>query len=698
MIKKRLLPQLVLMLLLASILGCMSSEERAEELYQKGMSLLDKDPNQAEKSFKNALIMQKTMVKAMYGLALVSLHEGSSKSAHKFLEQALEQDPNYLDALIQSSQLLLAEGQLDLALIRCNQALAIDRDNVAALNLRAQLQLKLGDAKGAIEFAQHVLLKDVHNQEAYITLATERQMAKDQTKAIAYLDQALVANNKSLNIQLKKAIALEINAAPQVADQAYQTILTLFPDNIFAKKCYLYFLQKNNRQDGVEQQLRAIAQSAPQGDIQAKLDVVKFVTDTRGGEAGEAELARFVKDAPKNYGLAFVLLDLYQAKNATQQQDALLDQIVAKAGKTADGYRARGLVAEKFIRLGKRVEANHVLDEILKKDTRNGLALKLKAQLALDAKDYPGAIAYLRTVLRDSPKSLDAALMLATAYEKSNLMTFAEEQYSNAFVSSQYSATYGVPYADFLLRIKQPARADRVSKKIQASDLTGKDNLSTQIYAAINASKNVVDGSLSAYIRANETDAADVASITAIIQTYMYAGQYKEALDFINSVLGNTQNDADIALLKAQIHAAMGDQSTAINTLVGVIKADPKDDAAYQQLAATQLAFELNADAQDTAEQALSFLPENFELKLLKARIFVLTGRFDEAIKLYNQLLEKRPESIFASSRLAKLLVEQRGDGASMRRAEALTKLFKDNQAPEFAATYRQVLEKLAQN
>ena len=53
--KNILLGKLIIVLLMTAITGCSSPEEKAEKYYQKGMALLESDPDKARLEFSNAL-------------------------------------------------------------------------------------------------------------------------------------------------------------------------------------------------------------------------------------------------------------------------------------------------------------------------------------------------------------------------------------------------------------------------------------------------------------------------------------------------------------------------------------------------------------------------------------------------------------------------------------------------------------------
>ena len=393
---KNIVPKFFITLfLLICIASCSSPEEMAEKYYEKGMALLEKDPDKAKLEFQNALQIKKNMTKAMYGIALVAEQKGDWKATFGLMNKVLQQDPKHVGALVKTGQLLLAGGKLDVALERSNRALQLDKNNVPALNLHAAVKLKLDDSKGAIEYANLALAKDPGNQDAYVVLASERLLAKDETKAIEYLDKALAKDEKNLSIHLIKIKALENLSRTKEVEQNLQKVIKLFPDSAYARKTYAQFLLKFERKDEAEQQLRAIAALAPK-DIQAKLDVVKFLIATKGAETGRRELEGFVKKEPENYELAFALVNLYRAQKNQTDEDKLLNQISQKAGDTTNGFKARGLIAYKLILAGKKVEASKLLNTILEADKTNQQALTLRANLAIDAKNYDAAIADLR--------------------------------------------------------------------------------------------------------------------------------------------------------------------------------------------------------------------------------------------------------------------------------------------------------------
>ena len=718
MVKKTAFNLFITTLLLMLLVACSSPEEKAEKYYQKGMALLDKDPAKAKLEFQNALQIKKNMSKAMYGLGLAAEREGDWKGAFALMREVVEQDPKNINAIVKLGQIFLAAGKLDFALEKSSKALELDKNNVAALNLYAAIQLKQNNKKGALETANLALAQDAHNQDTFLVLANISLAENDSTKAIAYFDQALAGNEKNLTVQFLKAKALEALSKSEEADKTYQKMVQMFPDNAFIRKTYAQFLMKTNRANDAELQLRAIADSSPDNLI-AKLDVINFILASRGGVAGRTEMESYVKKEPKNYELAFALGDLYRAQKDSVAEEKLLNQIIKQASGSPPGYKAQGLIAYKLMADGKNAEASRLLNEIISADKSNTLALTLRANLAMQAKNYDAAISDLRSVLRDSPDSSNAALMLATTYENAGSAELAEENYIKALDTSKLSAQYGVPYAQFLLRRKQPERAEKVLEsmlsahpndmqamrafaqfKIAKGDYAGAQALADrvkntyaqspitdEILGAISANKNDLVGTISSLKRAYEKSPNDIKLINAIVNTYVQAGKTQDAVAFMQAVTKTSPNNVEAKLILGQLYSSAGMSQNAIQTFNDLIQTNPNMVVAYQRLALEQVNTKFKVEAEKTIEQGLKITPNDFGLMLTQASIYEASAKYDNAISVYEKLIVVRPDSDLVANNLASLLLDTRTDKASLERAYQLISKVKVNLMPQFMDT-----------
>jgi cellulose synthase operon protein C len=718
MMKKTLFNVLITSLLLTLLVACSTPEEKAEKYYQKGMALLDKEPAKAKLEFQNALQIKKNMLKAMYGLGLVAEREGDWKGSFALMREVAEQDPKNMNATIKLGQIFLAANQLDYALEKSKKALELDKNNVSALNLYAAVQLKMNNKSEALEYANLALAQDANNEDTFIVLANISLAESESTKAIEYFDKALAKNEKNLTVQFLKVKALETLEKPTEAEKSYQKMLQLFPDNTFVKKTYAQFLMKSGRSADAEQQLRVIAQSSSD-NLTAKLDVINFILASKGDAAGRAEMESYVKKEPQNYDLAFALGDLYRAQKDPVAEEKLLNQIISQAKNTQPGYKAQSLIAYQLIANGKNAEASKILNEVIEADKSNSLALTLRASLALQAKNYDAAISDLRSVLRDSPDTSNAALMLATAYESSGSAELAEESFLKAFESSKLSSQYGIPYTQFLMRRKQPERAEKLLESLLSShpndapairalaqfkiargdyagaqaladrvkDMNSQSALSDEILGAMSLNKKDLAASINAFKRAHEKAPNDLKPINAIVSTYVQAGKTPEAIAFVQTLTKMNPSNADVKMILGQLYASSGMTQNAVQTFNDVIHLSPNMIAAYQRLALALVNSQFKVEAEKAIEQGLKVAPNDFGLRITQASVYEASGKFDKAIAVYEKLMAERPDADIVANNLASLLLDNRKDKASYQRAYQLINKAKTNQYPQFLDT-----------
>jgi cellulose synthase operon protein C len=212
--------------------------------------------------------------------------------------------------------------------------------------------------------------------------------------------------------------------------------------------------------------------------------------------------------------------------------------------------------------------------------------------------------------------------------------------------------------------------------------------LSDQILGAISTSKNDVDGSLTAYLRAHSADPKDSKPIAAIINTYMQAGKSAEALAFIDNVLEANPNYSEVKLMQGQIFASIGNSQKANKIFEDIIKAQPNHPLAYRELAISQMRAKQTDAAEETINKGIAAMPGELDLKLLQANIYEANERYEEAIKTYEKILKNHPNSMIAANNLASLLLDYRDDKASIARAYELVKSSKDSQIPQLLDTY----------
>ncbi len=445
--------------------ACSSPTDKANEFYRKGMALFEQGGRenlvQADKAFRNALEIKKTLTPAVYGLALVAEKQGRVQEFFSYLNQVVEQNPGHLEAQVKLGKLLLGAGQIERALEASNRAMAVNAEDPSVQLLHAGVLLKQGDRERAIGIAGKLLAANPKNAEVLEFLAGERLDAGDFEMAVEYADRALAINGDLVPVLIVKTQALENGSKKEAAEETMRRLVSLQPDNASFRNALIRLLVQHGRKDAAEAELRETAARNPK-DVQAKMDVVHFVQAAKGPMAARKELESYIGREPGNNELKFALAGLLHAQNDKASAEALVRTIMAEAGDSRDRIKAEGILAAYLLEGGDRKSALALVDEILAEDERNEQALVLKASVALDENRIDEAISDLRAILRDAPDSARALLLLARAHEKQGAFDLAEDHYARALQAGRMEVSYGLAYAEFLMRRNQSVRAEKL--------------------------------------------------------------------------------------------------------------------------------------------------------------------------------------------------------------------------------------------
>lgn len=701
------------------VVGCSSAEEKVAKYVSKGQEYLAAgDLTKARIEFQNALQIEPNKLDAISALADIAERSGDWQRLYGLLAKVAELDAKNPKAHVRLARLLLAAGDLKRANESVSAALVLSPNDPDVMTLQAALLLKGGDGKGAADWARKALKQNPKQADALVVLATERMQQKDPTQALVLLDQALALNPKDMGVSLIKVQAHEELQQLDQAEAVLRKLVADAPGNPAYRKALAYFYLSHKQSDKAIAELRALAAANPK-DTKAQLDVVSFVASTQGKEAARAELNRLIAADGKNDEYRFALGELLTLMGKAPEAAKVYEAIIEKADVSQEGTRARGALARIKLAQGDKAGTAALVAEILKRDARNEDGLLLQATLDLDAGKREEAIAGLRTILRDIPNSGRAHLMLARAHDLEGAKDLALDHFGRAW-NAKKSAQYGVPYAEYLLRVGKPDQAPDVLKEVlrlepdntqatrllaqayigtgdlaaaqaladSASKSNDQANTATVIQAAIFEAQQNYNSSIQAFRKAYEAAPAEAQPIAALVSSYLRAGKTREAQDFLQSVLNASPENTSARLLLAQLQASSGKREAALSNYEAVLSKDSKNTEAYAGLMRLHQAAGNSEAALKTADRGLAAVPGDVGLRIIKAGLLELANRVDDAIKLYDELLRDRPNSEVVANNLASLLADFRTDKASHERAYQLAQRFKSSDVPYFIDTY----------
>jgi tetratricopeptide (TPR) repeat protein len=115
----------------------------------------------------------------------------------------------------------------------------------------------------------------------------------------------------------------------------------------------------------------------------------------------------------------------------------------------------------------------------------------------------------------------------------------------------------------------------------------------------------------------------------------------------------------------------------------------------YQALANFYLGQKNYDEAIRVARTGSKELPDAVSLRLISARAFEQKEDYDAAISQYEAILDKQPTNLIAANNLASLLLDQKSDPSSLKRAQSIAAVLRKSPVPQFKdtlgwASYRQ--------
>jgi tetratricopeptide (TPR) repeat protein len=703
---------------LLALAACGSPEEQAKSHYENAVRLVaEHNDAKAAVELKNAVQKKPDYVAAWRALAELDERSRNWGPLAADLREIAKLAPRDIDTRLRLGKLMLLGNAVDQSLKLADEALAIDEAHAGAHALKAAVLLKLNDPTGAAREAKAALEADPGNIEALVALAAERMMAGDAAGALQILDRGPLADTDNIGVQVFKIQLLDkLGDAPRT-EALLKKLIELYPKELLFQRALARFYISHKRQDEAETTLRAMAGANP-ADIQAGLDVVRYLAAVKGAAAARQELLARIDAGGDVFAYQMALAGMHFADGDYADSVRMLESLAANAKKPEHALAARVRLAEYHLAKKKLEAADAVIAGILAKDNRNTEGLRLRASLRIERGELESAVTDLRQALNDQPRAAVLMLLLAQAYERSGSIELADKQYADAVKASGYDASVGLTYVAFLRRRGSIAHAEDTLAELASrwpADLRvlsaladvrlarrnwagaqeiaetirrlGEDRgLADQILGAALSGRSKYEESISA-LQSAYAAAPAVQPMVALVSAYVRAKKPDQAVAFLEAVLEKNPDNAQALVLMGDVRLAMSQPDAARKSFESALEKQPKSPAAYRALADFYIRQKSNDEALKVLQRGLAAQPDNFGLRLTLAGLYEIQGNVEAAITEYEALLKDQSGSLVVANNLASLLSDYRTDKASLDRAYALAVNLRKVQVPQFKDT-----------
>jgi tetratricopeptide (TPR) repeat protein len=440
---------------------------------------------------------------------------------------------------------------------------------------------------------------------------------------------------------------------------------------------------------------------------------------TKGAAAARQELVARSSSGPEAFRYRVALAEFDFGQGNVEESVRALETLASGADSRELGLEAQTKLAEIYFRTKKFEPASALIDEILRKDNRNAVGLRLRASLRMEQGQYDAAISDARQALNDQPRSTELSLLLAKAYERSGSIELAEKQYADATKSSGYDVATSLEYTDFLRRRGSVSRAEDVLNELASRwpsnvgilvalanvrleqknwvgvqdiaekirRVSGNTGLADQISGVALGARNKSDESITALQKAYAAAPGNAQAMDTLVKAYIRAGKLDEAKSFLRAVLDVNTASAEAQVLLGSIELLQNAPEQASRSFQTAIERQPKNTVGYRALAELHQRQGNSDAALDVIHAALKEQPDNFEMHLALASALEAKGDYEAAIVEYEYMLKQNSGSLVVANNLASLLADHRTDKASLDRAYSLATILRKSQVPLFKDT-----------
>lgn len=685
--------------------GCGGAEDRKARYLNKGEKYFaDRNYEKARVEFRNALQIDPNDANARYQVGRVSEKLNNPREAVGQYQAAVDADPKHMPARAALSRLFLLGGLPDKAMELVEPGLTQEPGNAQLLTVRGAAKAQLGDVPGAFEDAEAAIKLAPDDEYAIALLASLYRQNARSDKAIEVVRAGLEKLPQSADLHVVLADLELAQDHPREAEAELQKVIELQPDELSHRYRLARFYLMTKDVDAAERTLRETIDAAPQ-NAEAKVALANLLASHRSVDKAEAQLKEFAAKEEDGAAMQLALARFHEVHRKVDQAEGVYRKVIETAGTKPDGLTARNRLAALLVQKKDIDAATKLIDAVLKENPRDNDALILRGNLALAKGDAAGAIADLRAVLRDQPNAVPVMRALARAHLQNNEVAIAEETLRAAAQANPADHQVRLELAQLLMQSGRPEQARPVLEQLASEkpddiaaqealfrvQASARDLVAARATAAsvtrvhpelplgpyleglVNESEQKQEAAAAAYARALEIQPSAAEPLTALVRIDIARKQPTQALARLDKVIASQPENVIARNLKGELLTSMKQIDPAIAVFNEAIVKAPKWWMPYRGLALAQLSGKHTDAAIETLERGMKNTDGITALGTDLAALYERVGRPDDAIRTYETMVTREPDSVAALNNLAMLLVNYRSDQTSLDRAQQLT-------------------------
>lgn len=703
-----------------ALAGCDNPQQKEAKHIKRGNAYFEEGKfDKARIEYKNAARLIPSAAEPYYRLALVDEEQGLLRNAFAGFTAAEQQDSHFHPAILKIAQYYMGAEQYEETRRRIDKVLGENPDNAEAHALLGALLLRQKDMIGAEKEARLALAKDPLNLSACAALTGIYAAQNDLGKADAALADGIAKHPRSLPLLMLRVLLYQKTDDLPKIQAAYRALFDLKPEEIRFRSDLASLLAQKGRLDDAEAVLREGVKALPD-HWGMKYQLVLFLDEKRGLEAAEAEIKSLMLAYPEKDDLYFWLADLYAQRGASDKAMTLLERLVTKNENTPPGLNARALLARINIRRGNVDLAEKLVATVLSKAPDNQPALFVRANLSFSKGSYQSAVSDLRALLRGAPGDAEALQLLAETLllqgridlaidtmkkivelaptDKAARVRLAQMIHASgdakqamdriALVTKTFP-DYPVGWettARFAIEAKQKLPAEAAIRELEK--LEGQRLTAAFLTGQLLAASAKEDEAAAKYIEVIGADpSAPLAehALRGLMGIYEKQNRFDVAARYLETLKTETPL---ISTLLGGCYAKLGQAEAAAAAFDKAIASRAAFADPYKGRAQLFLKEGKREQAIETLRKGTQAVRNDFLSPMMLAGLLAESGKYQEALAIYDDILLRDPEFAPAANNLAEMIADTMyQDAAALEKARLTAERFSGSSNPYFLDT-----------
>ncbi len=539
-----------------------------------------------------------------YATLLMQLNR--EDQAIRLLKDATNKTPDYLPNWRILGKIALAGKRFDEATEYFQKSISKNPVDIETGILMAQIFVQQDQAPKAVDLLEKITFAIPSRPAVDLSLAKAYLATKDPRKASIALDRVLAANPKIIEaISLKAHLLLQENK-PKEAIDLVNPAAEANPENSELEDLLIDSYATNNQSEEAIKSLKEKITKNP-NDPAALLKLGKIYQSLKKYPEASAEYTRSLNQPGDQFQALASLVEIDQLKGSVNEAMDRVTGYLADHPKSTD-------------------------------------AILLKAKIFMSQNDYLQAEKVLSDLIAEKPSNVEAHNLLISIFTKNDRLDDSVKTITKLLeLSTENQFGLRMLLGEQLVRLNRNDEAIQCFEKTVAiyPESAAPHNNLAYLYSEIKKDLNVAHASA---LKARQLSPKDPMICDTLGWIEYQRGNHNEALLLLEEATSTLKNQPSMNYRLAMIYDKLGRTNDSIVEL--------KKSLAFETLfseresAKTKLASLVsNEDSEETLLKKSLSEPTNITVQLKLADHFSATGKFLEAINVYDKIISFNPRS-----------------------------------------------------